>query len=492
MPTLPPTASPTASPTPTPGGYPGSLGERAVFTYYFYWYDTQTGTHMDAVDPLTDRPPASPPITFRGTTWHRRQIEDALYAGVDVILPVYWAGSVHRFWAEPGVVNLARALEEVRLSGLTPPALGMFYDTNSQRGLDLRTKAGRDTIWAGVRFFFHTVPKHYWAKADGGRPPIWFWSSDVLGGYDSGFLADLSARFEAEFGVRPYLVLERTWVASQPDLVGWDSSYAWFAYPPAFSAKVAEVSPGYDERAIPDRGEMYVPREAGEFYRRGLTEAVMSGAPWLAIETWNELHEATEIAETVEYGRQYLDITREYSAYFKAGSLPAGMRIETPYADNTSVRTVLGPTNTENGLALAPSDLDGLHRAVVKAGVAGRQTVPLTPDSASAYLYFRVDDGFYFNAPVPIRIDVTYYDEGTQSLLLQYDAAPAASAWDADTMYRLVEVGALSDTRRWKTASIELRDARFCGHQNGGSDFRLAAPEGHPLTVSKVVVTKLA
>lgn len=475
-----------------PGGYPAPLGERAVFTYYFYWYDTQTGTQTDAVDPLTDHPPASPPITFRGTAWHRRQIEDALYAGVDVLLPVYWAGSVPRFWAEPGVVNLARALEEVRLSGRTPPAVGMFYDTNSQRGLDLRTKAGRDTIWAGVRFFFRTVPKHYWAKADGDRPVIWFWTSDVLGGYDSGFLADLSARFEAEFGVRPYLVLERTWVASQPELVGWDATYGWGGGPSAYSARVAAVGPGYDERQIPGRAGIYLPRENGAFYRRGLTEAVMSGAPWLAIETWNELYEATEVAETVEYGRQYLDITREYSAYFKAGSLPAGMRIETPWSDSRSVSTTLGATDTDSGLALAPSGGDGRHAAVVKTGIPGRQTVPMTPDSVFAYLYFWVDDGFYFNAPVPIRIDVTYYDEGTPSLLLQYDAAPAASDWEVDAMYRLVEVGALSDTRQWKTASVELRDARFCNHQNSGGDFRLLAPEGHPLTVSKVVVTKLA
>ncbi len=290
-PTASPAATPTASPTPTSGGYPGPLVERAVSTYYFYWYDTQTGTHMDAVDPLTDHPPASLPITFRGTAWHRKQIEDALYAGVDVLLPVYWAGSEHAFWAEPGVVNLARALEEVRLSRRPPPALGMFYDTNSLQGLDLRTKAGRDTFYAGVRFFFRTVPTEYWAKVAGDRPAIWFFTAAVLGGYESGFLADLSARFERDFGVRPYIVLDRSWLQGEPDLVGWDSTYSWGGIPPAFSAKVAEVSPGYDERAIPGREGIYVPRENGDFYRRGLTEAVIAGAPWLAIETWNEFHE---------------------------------------------------------------------------------------------------------------------------------------------------------------------------------------------------------
>jgi len=479
-----------------PGGYPAPLGQRAVFTYYFYWYDTQTGTHVRAPDVLTDHPPASPTITFRGTAWHRKQIEDALHAGVDVILPVYWVGGEHRFWAEPGVVNLARALEEVRLSGRTPPALGMFYDTNSLQGLDLRTKAARDTLYAGVRFFFRAVPKRYWAKAGGDRPVIWFYASLPLAGYDSGFLAELSARFRAEFGVRPYIVLERDWVARQPDLVGWDATYGWGALPPAFSARVAEVGPGWDDRALvghlPGYTGRVIDREDGELYRRGLTLAVMSGAPWLAIETWNELHEATEVAETVEYGRQYLDITHEYSAYFKAGTLPAGMRIETPFTDSTSVSTVLGATDTERGLALFPPWGDGLHVAVVKAGVAGRRTVPMTPDSTTAYLYFQVDDGFYFNAPVPIRIDVAYFDEGLEPIGLDYDAAPAASDWNADTMYKPVDLAVRTDTRQWKTASVVIRDARYCGHQNVGSDFRLATFNGTPLTVSKVVVTKLA
>ena len=480
-----------------PGGYPAPLGERAVFTYYFYWYDTQTGTHVRAPDVLTDHPPATPTITFRGTAWHRKQIEDALYAGVDVLLPVYWVGGEHRFWAEPGVVNLARALEEVRLSGRTPPAVGMFYDTNSLQGLDLRTTAARDTHYAGVRFFFRAVPKRYWAKADGDRPVIWYYFSLPLGGYDSGFLADLSARFEAEFGVRPYIVLERDWVVRQPDLVGWDSTDAFGGVPTTFSARVADVGPGYDDRALvghlPGYTGRVIDREDGELYRRGLTEAVLSGAPWLAIDTWNELHEATDVAETVEYGRQYLDITHEYSAYFKAGSLPAGRRIETPYADSTSVSTVLGASDVSRGLTLVPStrDDESLHVPVVEAGQAGRRTVFVAPDAPEAYLYFHVDDGFYFNVPVPIRIDVTYFDEGFEPIRLDYDAAPAASDWNADTMYRLVDLAVRADTRQWKTANVTLRDARFCGHENLASDFRLTTFDGHPLTVSTVVVTKL-
>jgi len=40
------------------------------------------------------------------------------------------------------------------------------------------------------------------------------------------------------------------------------------------------------------------------------------------IETWSEFHEGTEICETKEYGRQYIELTRKYSDMFKKGEAP--------------------------------------------------------------------------------------------------------------------------------------------------------------------------
>ena len=36
------------------------------------------------------------------------------------------------------------------------------------------------------------------------------------------------------------------------------------------------------------------------------------------VETWNEFHEGTDVAESQEYGRQYIEMTREYAERFKA------------------------------------------------------------------------------------------------------------------------------------------------------------------------------
>ena len=38
----------------------------------------------------------------------------------------------------------------------------------------------------------------------------------------------------------------------------------------------------------------------------------------IAIETWNELGEASGILETIEYGRQYIEITRAYLDRWRA------------------------------------------------------------------------------------------------------------------------------------------------------------------------------
>jgi len=42
--------------------------------------------------------------------------------------------------------------------------------------------------------------------------------------------------------------------------------------------------------------------------------------PWLVhLETRNEFHEGTEICETREYGRQYIELTRRFADLFHAG-----------------------------------------------------------------------------------------------------------------------------------------------------------------------------
>ena len=38
----------------------------------------------------------------------------------------------------------------------------------------------------------------------------------------------------------------------------------------------------------------------------------------MAVETWNEFSEGTEVAETIQDGRRFIDLTRQYVDLFKA------------------------------------------------------------------------------------------------------------------------------------------------------------------------------
>lgn len=488
-----PTAIITPTITPIPGDYPSPLGEKAVFTYYFYWYDSQTGEHLGPhgpardADPMTDQPVAFPAITWRGTEWHRKQIEDMIYAGVDVILPVYWGASGTEWWARPGIVNLANALEEVRLSGQTPPAVAMFYDTNTHlyEPVNLSTDIGKNTVYSEIKFFFNAIPKKYWALTENRQPMIWFYAPDPFGKIDQFFLENIKSQFERDFGIRPYIVVDSGWIWSNVP-VKYDAASIWIAAGSGSTAKITTVSPGVDDRWLLEYpNHSYVDRQNGVIYRNAWMKDIICQTPWTVIESWNEYHEGTDISETIEYGRKYLDLTREYTEYFKKGILPEGGLIS-EYKEASQVSAKLGEESTALGLASgAESEGDGASTTVERAGEEARMNTEGAP-----YMYFDVDDGFYFNSPQPIEITIRYFDEGSGTIYLEYDTATCASDWNVETMYKQIPIVTQGDSRIWKTASITLDDATFAGHQNGFSDFRIAGYET-PLIISQVTINKI-
>ena len=100
--------------------------------------------------------------------------------------------------------------------------------------------------------------------------------------------------------------------------IGLDNLYAWGAAlaGPNFHG-VAAIGPGYDDHAVPGRTTPKREREKGEFYIDSWKQALASGKNIIVIETWNELHEGTDICETEEYGRQYIELTAQFSSQFK-------------------------------------------------------------------------------------------------------------------------------------------------------------------------------
>lgn len=488
-----PTPIPTTS---VPAPYPQPLGDKAVFTYYFYWYDPQ-----DHIFHMTDAAIDYKTMSWQDVDWHAKQLRDISESGIDVILPIYWYGSYELHWSQGGAKKLAEALELVRSQGITPPAVGLFMDTTSSQGVDLRQEKEQDYFYSQLKFFFTTIPQAYWVRAEGERPIVWFYGANWPSAFDQSFLDYIYRHFEQDFGVRPYLVLENSWDYPMETIDGvqvrdynaphlkYDDGYSWGgAISPTFSPRIASIGPGYDDHAVDDRDPPTITnRMNGELYKQNINMAIQCGSPWLAVETWNEYHEGTDIAESLQYGRQYIELSKEYLNYFKQGFLP-----ESAQTNLFGSRVLYSTTSPDQslGLSIGPNSGDGLYKQQDIAGFPAVVTLPMETNAPASYLYFQVDNGFYFNQSQPVAITVTYLDQGYEPIEINYDTAPCGSAFNPDTMYQSIRLATRRNTLTWKTAVINISNATFAGNQNWASDFRLVTGLT-PLTISEVRVEKL-
>jgi serine/threonine-protein kinase len=149
----------------------------------------------------------------------------------------------------------------------------------------------------------------------------------------------------------------------------------------------------------------------------------------------------------------------------------------------------LGHQVQGDGLRLRLSEADGLHKSVEIEGFEARQTIPMQAGQPGSYLYFGVDDDFYFDSPQNIEVLIEYFDNGDEWIGLNYDALPAGSP-ENPRGYTGVDLVQREDSQTWKTASVVVGDATFAGHQHGVWDFRLATGLT-PLTVRYVEIRKL-
>jgi hypothetical protein len=301
-----------------------------AFTYFYYWYDLPSGPHSGA---LTDQP-AEPDASYRNVSWFKKQLSDMSDAGVDVALAVYWGP------AEPssdvGLVNMSTAAGELRKDGLSPPHIAMFFDTGligrwpkSQR--DLTDPQNQSRFYSLVHTFYLLLPRDQWALIDG-RPVVWMWASWFDISFDQSFFDYLYRRFEDDFGVRPYIVAEASWRfetkvghggVNPARPIHIDNFYVWGAALDGYrdaGTGIASVGPGYDERKLdgPGRSGRYADRENGQFYERNFAAALNSGRRLIVLETWNEFHEASDLADSVQYGRTYINVTRRLTDQFRA------------------------------------------------------------------------------------------------------------------------------------------------------------------------------
>lgn len=493
-------SSPQPSRPPPPGPHvrkvdPATLAKRAfgkgqplVGTYYFYWYDASTGEHFvdgDGSDALTDHPALPEGYSYRSMAWHRRELLDILDAGCDFILPVFWGvpGSSDE-WSFTGLPPLVEAARSLEAEGKTPPRIGLFYDTSTLRHnrhgfhADLTTLEGKEWLYVTARDFYSMIPHDLWACVEG-QPIIWLYSAAFARRQDPAALAYLRAEFVRDFGARPFIVKETSWQGEA------DLTYAWGAALHLSILGVAAVGPGYDHSAVPGRRPLVRAREDGAFYSRSW-ELALSRAPArrpaiAVVETWNELHEGTEIAPTREHGRKYVELTRKYADLWHAGA-----RLERPgsFAHAAEVSVTLGSPNRGEGLEQREPE-DGQTAAVEVEGRPARQSV--TSGKGGDYIYFAVDDSFFCGDEGPLEVELVAYDHVKGEVALDYDSTDATATLHG--AFKRVIAGTLVGAGGWRTFKVRLADPAFTGRANG-SDFRLSVPGGG-LTLQRVVVRRI-
>jgi len=347
-------------------GVPSSdRDERIVGTYYFYWYDWNSSLHffVGGKDALTNHPPEIEEVSYLSEEWHRDELLDMMDAGIDFLLPVYWGDSYALPWSGIGLERLVDAEEGMVARGIRPPKIGMFYDTTSlmlehrYRGMpgerpNLSTEYGKDLFYSMIRDFYLRIPEALWARMDSAAV-VWLYSSAWVSDYDQSLVEYTRRRFLEDFNSSVFIVRERSWSLDT------DMEYGWGAALGPSLLDVTAIGPGFDnEGAVRCYGQQPLKRDRldGCSYRDDWEEALRAASNIVVIETWNELHEGTEICETVELGRKYIEITAEYARAFKEGSWENLKEIDSEFS--------LDPMRLEGG----PAEAMAINITVINRG----------------------------------------------------------------------------------------------------------------------------
>jgi hypothetical protein len=227
-------------------------------------------------------------------------------------------------------------------------------------------------------------------------------------------------------------------------------------------------------------------REGGKFFERSWEQILRMNPkrrPFIVmIETWNELHEGSEICPTREYGDQYVKINARYANLFRRR---VQLRPQGAYSKAQEGSIVLERQPVERGIRLhIDPNGDGLMEPAEAGGVSAWRTLPNRHHNVR-FAYFDVDDSFYFDGDEPVQIEVEVWDT-VREFTLEYDSSDPAGG-PHQGAFKLAQRFTPGGVGAWRTFRVSLKDARFVNRANG-ADFRLGSAE--ELLIRKVTVRK--
>jgi hypothetical protein len=250
-----------------------------------------------------------------------RELLDARYAGLEFMLPNVYGPDVQPGTGE--VANLEAALTAIDAMG-GGMRVGLFNDTwawgkpaggalmNPAPDLSVTETAAQRIYSVEWKPFFGGISRPHWYTV-GGAPLVYFYNAGTLtpGTGLSAVLARMKQLFQADFGVTPFVVVDRGYGATASG----DGQFVWDTFkndPMTHMATAAGVTGGltfdntmvkWDSLGRDMPGAIATPTTRILKGPQILAQVLQAsaGANLLLLETWNDLGEGTGITRNYDY-----------------------------------------------------------------------------------------------------------------------------------------------------------------------------------------------
>lgn len=295
---------------------------------------TPDGQTLIATHPMDG---TGPWFTFDRADWHRIQLARMREAGIDVAAFIYKPSRETRLAA----TAMASALQAMDAAGMDHPMACLWLDAS---GLDAHSGSGA-AIYAAIRTFHECVPERYrvsvpLSKVNGEGAAAVVVIAGLKAADSLTFAKEVRRLFVESF--RQKVVL----LAADRPLPGFDgvvpsavpSPDDRSAEPVGIVRAVSIPAGSLDIRP----GEHPLSRRTASTYRAAWRRTVSQPPDWVFVHTWNDHVAGSEITPTLEYGLEYLDITRASTLRFRGARPFAGQLI----ANNAPATAAAGASFT--------------------------------------------------------------------------------------------------------------------------------------------------